>query len=115
MAINVYASHVFVRAEPFDPDTVLKLIDANPRPLLISGWSLAVEDSVTENCPLAIGYGDGTTLAGTVMPFDKAAADQFRNWKFVGGSLYVPADAGLALVGGATGATVTGTIFVRLR
>jgi hypothetical protein len=116
MAITVFQSHVAVTGETFDPDTVLKLIDANPRPLLISGWILNLENSTTDPCPIGIGYGDGTAiLAGTIFPFDKASADQPRVWTVTNVRMEIPADAGLALIGGATASKVNGIVFVRLR
>jgi hypothetical protein len=111
--ISVYGDHACIEQYTFEADTIAEIYAATSRTLTVSGWSLSISDSTADACPVSIGYADGVELMRFVSPLNSVSSgDRMKPWTVRGVRLTIPAGAGLAVIGGASGATLNGIVFV---
>jgi hypothetical protein len=111
---SVYGDHACLEQMTFEADTIVEIYaQSHPRALIVSGWSLTISDSSADVCPVSLCYADGTKLFGTIIPLQKTTAgDYAKPWTITGLHLTIPAGVGLGIIGGASGATLNGVVFV---
>ena len=111
---SVYGDHACLEQMTFEADTIVEIYpQSHPRTLIVSGWSLTISDSSADVCPVSLCYADGTKLFGTIIAIQKTTAgDYAKPWTITNLHLTIPAGVGLGIVGGASGATLNGVVFV---